>query len=451
MNTESRLLAREQVGLLFDRLMEFKEVGIFIPFLVLFISVGLIKPAFFGRDNLYNVARHTSFLLPIAFMVTFVMVTAGIDISVGRLSALCGIMAALVFVKGGSLPLGLFVGLATGALFGLFNGWVITTLHIPPMIVTLGMMYVSYGIGLVITAGNPLYPLPKSFNFLGQGSLAGVPIVTWVSAAIGIAAWIALYKTPYGYWLSAVGGNKEAARRAGLKVKALVTSAYVLSGLAASIAGMLFAGRCSVAKPDLGYSWEMQAIAAVVIGGTSLFGGTGNIIGTLIGATIMSMLTSVLVFLRIPAYWQDVVIGGIIILAVAFDVYRRRIKYVPARIKRVWDASDAAERPDLDLVWKGAGLSAETTSGAYSGDGRPVLELKVINKYFGYVQALDRVDFDMYAGGQIHIGQDRQWCPHTGRWRDIRAGEESRIQRTPRCHGSGNCHALSGPVFGRVS
>ena len=264
------------------------------------------------------------------------------------------------------------------------------------MIATLGTMYISYGIGLVITAGNPLYPLPKSFLFLGQGNLFGISVATWVSVAIGLLAWIVLYKTPYGYWISALGGNKETTRRAGINVVVLGASPYVLSGLAAAVSGMLFAPRVSVAKPDLGYGWEMQVIAAVVIGGTSLFGGTGSILGTLIGAVIMSMLTSVLVFLEVPAYWQDVVIGAIIIVSVAFDVYRRQIKYVPSRIKKIWDAADTAERPDLELVLKGAGLSPTVLSTTGSLNGKPVLELKGINKHFGYVHALQDIDFDLY-------------------------------------------------------
>ncbi len=397
MDTRSETKDHLHLGLILDRMMEYKEVGIFVPFLILFIGVGLIKPAFFGPQNLYNIARTTAFLLPIAFMITFVMVSGGIDISVGRLSALCGIMCSLALIKGAPLLLGLLVGLVTGAIFGLFSGWIVTRLRVPPMIATLGTMYITYGIGLVITAGNPLYPLPKSFLFLGQGNLLGISVVTWVSVAIGIFAWIVLYKTPYGYWISALGGNKETTRRAGLNVDILQASPYVLSGLAAAVSGMLFAARVSVAKPDLGYGWEMQAIAAVVIGGTSIYGGTGSILGTLIGAVIMSMLTSVLVFLKVPAYWQDVVIGSIIVVAVAFDVYRREIKYVPSRIKKGWDVADTAERPDLDLVLNGAGLSTELIPTATSLIGVPVLELKGINKHFGYVHALDGIDFEVYS------------------------------------------------------
>jgi ribose/xylose/arabinose/galactoside ABC-type transport system permease subunit/ABC-type multidrug transport system ATPase subunit len=392
--------------LVLDKLMEFKEVSILIPFLVLFLGVGFIHPRFFGPDNLYNIARQTSFLLPIAFMVTFVMVSNGIDISVGRLSALCGITCSLALIKGVPLPLAIIVGLATGAIIGVFNGWAITTFRIPPMIVTLGTMYITFGIGLVITAGNPLYPLPKSFLFLGQGNFLGLPVVVWVSVAIGIIAWIVLNKTPYGYWLCALGGNKEATRRAGLNVKLLEMSPYLLSGLASAIAGMLFAARVSVAKPDLGYSWEMQAIAAVVIGGTSLFGGIGNIFGTLMGAIIMSMLTSVLIFLNVPSYWQDVVIGSIIIVVVAFDVYRRQIRYVPARIKKVWDVSDTSERPDLELVMRGAGVSTDVMSTNHSENGRPVLELHGIDKRFGYVQALEGIDFELYAGEVLALVGD---------------------------------------------
>ena len=408
MSTERRSSVGERLRLVFDRIMEFKELGIFLAFLILFVSVGIAHPNFLGRANLYNVARQTSYLLPIAFMVMFVMVTAGIDISVGRVSALCGCVAGYVLVNGGSLPLGLLAGAATGAVFGYVNGWTITNLHLPPMIATLGTMYVAYGLSLVLTAGNPLYPLPKSFLFLGQGNWAGIPVVTWVAAVIGVLAWIALYKTPYGYWLCALGGNKEAARRAGLPVKALEISAYVLSGLAAAIAGMLFAGRCSVAKPDLGDNWEMQAIAAVVIGGTSLFGGSGSVLGTLIGSTIMTMLTSVLVFLKVPAYWQDVVIGAIILVAVSLDAYQRRVKFVPTRIKKKWDVADGVvERPNLGLVLKGAGLPEMSMMDDYGKNGgKPILEVKGISKYFGYVQALDAVDFELYPGEVVALVGD---------------------------------------------
>lgn len=406
MDTKSERMDHLYLRLILDKVMEYKEVGIFIPFLILFLSVGLTHPLFFGSRNLYNIARQTAFLLPMAFMVTFVMVSGGIDISIGRVSALCGIMCCLALIKGAPLPLGLLVGLVTGAIFGLFNGWIVTQLRVPPMIATLGTMYISYGIGLVITAGNPLYPLPKSFLFLGQGNLLGISVVTWVSVAIGIFAWVVLYKTPYGYWIAALGGNKETTRRAGLNVKLLQGSPYILSGLAAAVSGMLFAARVSVAKPDLGYGWEMQAIAAVVIGGTSIYGGTGSVLGTLSGAVIMIMLTSVLVFLEVPAYWQDVVIGAIIIVAVAFDVYRRQIRYVPSRIKKGWDVSDTAESPDLELVLRGAGLSTEVMATRFPVDGRPVLELKGIDKHFGYVQALGGIDLDVCAGEVLALVGD---------------------------------------------
>ena len=391
---------------IFDKALEFKDVGILIPFLVLFLGVGFLHPNFFGRDNITNIARQTSFLLPIALMVTFVMVSGGIDISVGRVSALCGVTCALALIKGLPLPLSIFVGLATGAVVGLFNGWAITTFHIPPMIATLGTMYISYGIGLVLTAGNPLYPLPAAFLFLGQGNLLEIPVVVWVSIGISAIAWIVLNKTPYGYWLSALGGNKEAARRAGLNVKLLEMSPYLFSGLASAVAGMLFAARVSVAKPDLGYSWEMQAIAAVVIGGTSLFGGVGNIFGTVMGATIMTMLTSVLIFLNVQSYWQDIFIGSIIVVVVAFDVYRRQIRYVPSRIKKGWDISDTSQRPDLGLVMRGIGLSTEVMSTNYSEDGRPILELKGIDKRFGYIQALEKVDFELFTGEVVALVGD---------------------------------------------
>ncbi len=389
-----------------DHLIEVKELGILIPFLMLFFAVGIARPVFFSQANLINVARDVSYLLILALGITAVMSTGGIDISVGQVSSLAGITAGLLLVNGGPVPLAIIIGLATGLVCGFINGFLVARIGIPSIIATLGMMFAAQGVGLIITSGNPLYPFPPQYVFIGQGSVLGIPISVWLALVLSAIFFVLLHRTRYGYWLAAVGGNRETARRAGLNVPRLEWSTYLLSGFCAALMGILFSARLATAKPSLGVGLEMKAIIATIIGGTSLYGGVVTVLGTLIGATIMGMLNDVLVILKIASYWQDLVIGVLLVITVGFDTYRRRIRFIPERTKRLIQREAAVERPDLALILKGAGTSLESLSTPISRNGEPVLQLKGITKYFGYVQALSEVDLQIYPNEVLALVGD---------------------------------------------
>lgn len=301
-----------------------REIGIAVPLLLILIVVAFVNPVFYNIDNLINVLRQSSFIFIIAVAMTFVLVAAGLDLSVGSVLALAGVTSGLALLDGVPTPLAVGIGIMTGAAVGMFNGFVIAKLDIPSLIVTLGMMYLARGLVQVLTRGNPVYPLPDSFNFLGQGSVAGVPIVVWVAGLLGVLGHVVLAHTTFGRAVYAVGGNRETARVSGINVSAVVVWIYVLAGAAAGLEGVLITGRLGSAMANSGIGMELQVIAAVIIGGTSMFGGAGSILGTLIGVLFMNVLANSMVLMKISVYWQSVVVGAIIIIAVGIDQYNRR-------------------------------------------------------------------------------------------------------------------------------
>lgn len=315
-----RAAAGGAVRSLFSR----REIGIAVPLLLILVVVAVVNPVFYNADNLINVLRQSSFVFIIAVAMTFVLVAAGLDLSVGSVLALAGVTSGLALLAGVSTPLAVGIGIATGAGVGLFNGFVIARLDIPSLIVTLGMMYLARGLVQVLTRGTPVYPLPDSFNFLGQGSLGGIPIVVWVAGLLGALGHVVLAHTTFGRAIYAVGGNRETARVSGINVTAVIVWIYILAGAAAGLAGVLITGRLGSAMANSGIGMELQVIAAVIIGGTSMFGGAGSILGTLIGVLFMSVLANSMVLMKISVYWQSVVVGAIIIIAVGIDQYNRK-------------------------------------------------------------------------------------------------------------------------------
>jgi ribose/xylose/arabinose/galactoside ABC-type transport system permease subunit len=319
------------IGGFFRGILRARESGIAIPLILLVIIVSAVNPVFLDIDNLLNIARQISFVFIIGIAMTFVLIGAGLDLSVGSVLALGGVICGLV-LRALMLVMPLWIaiviaiifGLLIGVLAGLFNGAVITRFKIPSLIVTLGMMYIARGVVQVLTRGNPVYPFPDEFNNLGQGYLLGVPNVVYVAVVLGILAHIVLTQTAWGRAVFAVGGNTETARLSGINVVKVLTAVYVLCGIASAISGVLTASRLASALANAGTGMELQVIAACIIGGTSMFGGSGSILGTLIGAAFMSIIANGMVLMRISVYYQSVVIGAIIILAVGIDQFRRR-------------------------------------------------------------------------------------------------------------------------------
>ena len=309
--------------------------------LVLMLVFSVMEPRFFSELNLFNVMRQISITGLIALGMTFVILTGGIDLSVGSIVALAGLVAGALN-KGSSantLTLDdtvvaaypLIVSVAVAALIGLAAGLVqgvaITTLNVPPFVVTLGGLSAFRGAALLYSGGGPISSFDDAYRFWGQGKLGPVPVPVIVFLGLALLCHVVLRHTRYGRHVYAVGGNAEAARLSGLNVKALTLSVYVIVGLFAGIAGFVLSSRLNSAEAVAGIGYELTVIASVVIGGTSLFGGIGSVAGTVVGAILIGVLINGLVLMNVSPYIQQIIIGVIIVLAVAFDRYvkgRRR-------------------------------------------------------------------------------------------------------------------------------
>jgi len=305
----------------------------FAALIVMIVAFSLLSPNFLQFDNVAGILLATAVSGVLALGVTFVIVSGGIDLSIGTVMTLAAVMTGVVgTVMHLPLPLAVVVGLGTGGLAGFVNGILIAKLKIPPFIATLGMLNVAKGLALVIAGLKPIYfnDTPE-FNATAMGSITGsivpgfnVPNIVLVFLAAALVASLVLTRTVLGRYTFALGSNEEAARLSGVNVDRWKIAVYTVCGLFAGLAGVLIAARLNSAQPSLGLGYELDAIAAAVIGGTSLSGGEGTILGTVIGAFIISTLTNGLRILSVPQEWQIVVTGGIVILAVYLDIVRRR-------------------------------------------------------------------------------------------------------------------------------
>jgi ribose transport system permease protein len=305
----------------------------FASLIVLIAGFSLASPNFRQESNILAILQATSVNGVLAVGVTFVIVTGGIDLSVGTLMTFCAVIAGVTLTYWGlALPFGVLGAILAGAVVGLVSGTFVARLKIPPFIATLGMMLILKGLSLVISGTKPIYfNSTPGFTNIAQGSIVGavlpavpVPNGVLILFLVAAAASLILWKTVLGRYTFALGSNEEAVRLSGVNTDRWKMAVYALSGGICGIAGLLIASRLNSAQPALGQGYELDAIAAVVIGGTSLSGGRGTILGTLIGALIMSVLANGLRILSVPQEWQTVVTGSIIILAVYIDMLRRR-------------------------------------------------------------------------------------------------------------------------------
>ncbi len=313
-----------------------QRVLAFAALILLFIVFSILSPFFFQRDNLVGIGLATGVNGILALGVTFVIITGGIDLSIGTVMTLSSVMAG-VFVTMWHLPilLGVLAGLVTGALAGFVNGAIIARMKVPPFIATLGMLNIAKGLSLVIAQLKPIYfDATPLYNKIAMGSIFGavipgldfLPNALLILLGAAIVAHFVLTKTILGRYTFALGSNEEAARLSGVNVKAWKIAVYSLTGLFSGLAGIVISSRVNSAQPSLGQGYELDAIAAAVIGGTSLSGGEGTILGTIIGAFIISTLSNGLRILSVPQEWQIVVTGVIVILAVYLDILRRGSK-----------------------------------------------------------------------------------------------------------------------------
>lgn len=295
-----------------------------LPFVLLCLVTGIMNPVFFSISNIIDLARSISFLLIVSVGVTYVLLGASLDLSIGSVMALGGALTGACLVSDLPIPLSICVGLLGAAIIGVLNAWLVVNIKIPAMIATLGTMYIARGIVNVMTKGEPYYPFPDAFNRIGQNTLLGIPYSVYMAVIIAVAAQFVIRKTSYGRSLMAIGGNKEASRLSGIPVNKILFSAHIFVSVLAGFVGILMAARLSSAQTNAGEGWEMTAVAAVIIGGTSMYGGYGSVWGTILGCAMMEVLSNAMVLLHVSVYWQKIAIGVIMIAAVAMDTLRLR-------------------------------------------------------------------------------------------------------------------------------
>jgi ribose transport system permease protein len=298
----------------------------FFTLIALFVILSIASPNFLTSTNLSSVVRQTAVINIIALGMTVIIISGGIDLSVGSMLALAGLLGTMVMEKGGSIGWGMLIGILAGTACGLANGAMITSLRINPFIVTLGTMGIFRGLALIISNGLPVHDIPQRFSYLGEGTLLGVPFVLWILLLSALIIHIILENTRLGRYAFSIGSNPDAAYYAGVPVRFVTTMVYGIAGLLTGLSGMIEASRLMTGQPTGGQGYELTAIAAVVIGGGSLRGGEGSVLGTLVGAFIMGLLSNGSDLLGTNPYWQQVIIGAVIILAVAFDELRKRIR-----------------------------------------------------------------------------------------------------------------------------
>jgi ribose transport system permease protein len=296
----------------------------FLTLVVLAIALTIATPNFLTQSNLASVARQTAVINIMALGMTLVIITAGIDLSIGSILALAGLLGATAMKDGHSIPYAIIVGLVVGLVCGLLNGLGVALLKINPFIVTLGTMGIFRGVALVISNGLPVHQVPPGFAFLGGGNILGVPVVVYILLGCAVLMHFVLENTKLGRYAFAIGSNPAAAYYAGVPIKFHLTMVYAILGVLSGLAGMIEASRLMIGQPTAGVGYELEAIAAVVIGGGSLTGGEGSVLGTLIGAFVMGLLSNGSDLLGISPYWQQAIIGAVIIAAVGFDELRKR-------------------------------------------------------------------------------------------------------------------------------
>ncbi|HEY3444151.1 MAG TPA: ABC transporter permease [Paludibaculum sp.] len=296
----------------------------FFTLIALFVGLSLASPHFLTSANLGSVIRQTAVLNIMALGMTMIIIAGGIDLSVGAILALSGLLGCMLMTSGYPVWMGLCAGVVVGAACGLANGLMTAKLRINPFIVTLGTMGIYRGVSLILSGGLGVHSLPKGFSYLGEGSVLGIPFVLLVLLICGAVVHVLLEHTRLGRYAFAIGSNPDAAFYAGIPVAFHTSAIYAAGGLLAGLAGMIEASRLMTGQPTAGQGYELQAIAAVVIGGGSLRGGAGSVVGTLIGAFIMGLLSNGSDLLGISPYVQQALIGAVIILAVWLDELRKR-------------------------------------------------------------------------------------------------------------------------------
>jgi len=322
---DTRTTLGQKIGNRLRKIVTARESTLAAVVILLVVYLSWASPYFFTAGNLTVVGRQIGLALIISVGMTFVILIGGIDLSVGSVVALVSVLTGEFMVTLGlTPPVAVILALVAGAVVGLINGSINAFLGIPSFVVTLGMLAVARGLSLGITSGSTISGFPPEFLFLGQGDYLGIPIPVWVAGVVAIAAHIVLSRTTFGRHVYFVGSNEQAAKLSGIRVRRVKISVFVIASTLAAISGALETARLSVGQPAAGNGYELLAIGAAVIGGASLFGGVGGVIGTALGTSLLLLIQNALILLGISAYWQQVFSGVIIVAAVALNMWRKK-------------------------------------------------------------------------------------------------------------------------------
>ena len=297
------------------------EYAIIVIFIVLFVVMSIFAPNFFTGNNMVNILRQVSISGICAVGMTFVMLTGGIDLSVGAILGVSGVLTAMMMLKGIPSLLASIIALALGVVIGGITGAIIHYIEIPPMIATLGTMTSLRGVAYLITGGTPVFGFDESYSKIGQGHVGVIPIPVIILAIVYVIGIFVLSKTKFSRYVYGIGGNQEVARLSGIKVARVKIAVYAISGFCSALAGLVMLGRVNSGQPRAGESYEMDVITAVVLGGVSLNGGVGNLSHVIFGVLSLGVLTNGMTMMAVDDYWQRVVKGLILLLAVSFDHY----------------------------------------------------------------------------------------------------------------------------------
>ncbi len=297
--------------------------GAFYLLALLSVVLAIWTPNFFSTANLANVALQVAVLTIVALGMTLVILTEGIDLSLGPLLGLCGVSAALLVTAGYPLLVAVGSALVIGMIFGAVNGTLVAVVGMPPFVVTLGTFGIAQSVATVLTKGDSVTSLPPYYRWFNDGVFAGIPVPIWATTTVFAVTWFLLYRTKFGRYVFAIGGNRRALILSGTRVNAYHIAVYVYAGLLAGIASFIMTARMNAAHPTIGVGLEFDAIAAVILGGTSFEKGRGGIVGTVIGALAVGVLRNGLNLLGVGTEWQVAIVGIVIIFAVGLDSLRK--------------------------------------------------------------------------------------------------------------------------------
>lgn len=301
------------------------ELGTILPLCLLLIVVGCVNPNFFAMNNILDILKTSSFSFIVAVPITFLMASGGMDLSIGAATSFGGVVCAFALKAGMPIPVSIVLALGAGAVVGVINGIVIVYFDLPPFIATLGTQYAFNGIIAITTENLAISGFSSSFKMIGQNKLFGmVPLPVVYALIIGIIGHIILVKTKYGRAILAIGGNRETAYLAGINVRAKCLTVFIATSMLAALSGVLMASRFASAQPAAGTGTELTIMASVIIGGTSMFGGIGTVLGSALGCILLATITNALIVMKVSTFWQNLIFGVILLAAIFIDKYRRK-------------------------------------------------------------------------------------------------------------------------------